>query len=357
MNSNRKIIHIDMDAFFASVEQMDNPELRGKPVAVGGAENRGVVAAASYEARKFGVRSAISGVLAKKNCPDLIFVKPRFERYKEISGKIRTIFHDYTDLVEPLSLDEAYLDVTLNKKGNPSASLLAQEIRLRILNEVGLTASAGISVNKFVAKIASDYNKPNGQKTVTPEEVIPFLEELAIRKFYGVGKVTTEKMYQLGIFTGLELKSKSLEFLEKHFGKSGNFYYNVVRGIHNSEVKSDRITKSVAAEHTFGVNLSSEIFMIEQLENIAIVLEKRLKKQQISGKTITLKIKYSDFTQQTRSKTLPYFISDKGLILETVKELLFQERMKNSVRLLGISLNNLNTEEKKTVVVQLKFAF
>lgn len=356
-NPNRKIIHIDMDAFFASVEQMDNPELRGKPVAVGGAENRGVVAAASYEARKFGVRSAISGVLAKKNCPDLIFVKPRFERYKEISGKIRTIFHDYTDLVEPLSLDEAYLDVTHNKKGNPSASLLAQEIRLRILNEVGLTASAGISVNKFVAKIASDYNKPNGQKTVTPEEVIPFLEELAIRKFYGVGKVTTEKMYQLGIFTGLELKSKSLEFLEKHFGKSGNFYYNVVRGIHNSEVKPDRITKSVAAEHTFDVNLSSEIFMIEQLEIIAIVLEKRLKKQQISGKTLTLKIKYSDFTQQTRSKTLPYFISDKGLILETVKELLFQERMKDSVRLLGISLNNLNTEEKKTVVVQLKFAF
>lgn len=357
MNPNRKIIHIDMDAFFASVEQMDNPELQGKPIAVGGSENRGVVAAASYEARKFGVRSAISGVLAKKNCPDLIFVKPRFERYKEISGKIRKIFHDYTDLVEPLSLDEAYLDVTHNKKGNPSASLLAQEIRLRIFNEVGLTASAGISINKFVAKIASDYNKPNGQKTVTPEEVIPFLEELAIRKFYGVGKVTTEKMYQLGIFTGLELKSKSLEFLEKHFGKSGNFYYNVVRGIHNTEVKPDRITKSVAAEHTFDVNLSSEIFMMEQLENIALVLEKRLKKQQISGKTITLKIKYSDFTQQTRSKTLPYFISDKGLILETVKELLFQERMKDSVRLLGISLNNLNTEEKKTVVVQLKFAF
>jgi len=355
--SNRKIIHIDMDAFFASVEQMDNPELRGKPVAVGGAENRGVVAAASYEARKFGVRSALSGVLAKKNCPDLIFVRPRFDRYKEISNKIRTIFHEYTDLVEPLSLDEAYLDVTVNKKGNPSATLLAQEIRLRILNEVGLTASAGISVNKFVAKIASDYNKPNGQKTVTPDEVIPFLEDLPIRKFYGVGKVTTEKMYQLGIFTGLELKSKSLEFLEKHFGKSGNFYFNVVRGIHNSEVKPDRITKSVAAEHTFDINLSSEIFMLEQLESIANSLEKRLKKYGIAGKTVTLKIKYSDFTTQTRSKTLPYFISEKGLILETVKELLFQERMKDSVRLLGISLSNLNTEEKKTVVVQLKFAF
>jgi DNA polymerase IV len=356
-NSNRKIIHIDMDAFYASVEQMDNPELRGKPIAVGGSENRGVVAAASYEARKFGVRSAISGVLAKKNCPELIFVKPRFDRYKEISKKIHKIFHDYTDLVEPLSLDEAYLDVTHNKKGNPSATLLAQEIRLRILNEVGLTASAGISINKFVAKIASDYNKPNGQKTVNPEEVISFLEELPIRKFYGVGKVTTEKMYQLGIFTGLELKSKSLDFLSTHFGKSGAFYYHVVRGIHNSEVKPNRITKSVAAEHTFDTNLSSEIFMLEQLENIATNLERRLKKHNIAGKTVTLKIKYSDFTQQTRSKTVPYFIADKGLIFENVKELLYQERMKDSVRLLGISLSNLNTEQKKTVVVQLQFAF
>ena len=357
INHNRKIIHIDMDAFYASVEQMDNPDLRGKPIAVGGSENRGVVAAASYEARKFGVRSAISGVLAKKNCPELIFVKPRFDRYKEISKKIHAIFHDYTDLVEPLSLDEAYLDVTHNKKGNPSATLLAQEIRTRILNEVGLTASAGISVNKFVAKIASDYNKPNGQKTVNPDEVMSFLEESPIRKFYGVGKVTTEKMYQLGIFTGLELKSKTLEFLSTHFGKSGAFYYHVVRGIHDSEVKPDRITKSVAAEHTFDTNLSSEIFMLEQLEKIATSLERRLKKQNIAGKTVTLKIKYSDFSQQTRSKTVPYFIADKGLILENVKELLYQERMKDSVRLLGISLSNLNTEQKKTVVVQLQFAF
>lgn len=358
LNPNRKIIHIDMDAFYASVEQMDNPQLRGKPIAVGGSENRGVVAAASYEARKFGVRSAISGVLAKRNCPELIFVRPRFERYKEISNQIHKIFRDYTDLVEPLSLDEAYLDVTQNKKGNPSASLLAEEIRNRIFNEVGLTASAGISINKFVAKIASDYNKPNGQKTVTPDEVIPFLEVLPIRKFYGVGKVTTEKMYQLGIFTGLELKSKSLEFLEKHFGKSGSYYYHVVRGIHNSEVKSSRIAKSVAAEHTFEVNLSSEIFMLEQLDKIANSLERRLKRHNVSGKTVTLKIKYSDFTQQTRSKTLPYFIADKGLILDTVKELLYQERMKDSVRLLGISMSNLNTEVKKLVVaVQLKFDF
>lgn len=355
--NQRKIIHIDMDAFYASVEQMDNPELRGKPIAVGGSENRGVVSAASYEARKFGVCSAISGLQAKRNCPNLIFVRPRFDRYKEISQQIHKIFYDYTDLVEPLSLDEAYLDVTNNKKSNPSASLLAQEIRMRIFNEVGLTASAGISVNKFVAKIASDYNKPNGQKTVNPGEVISFLEELAIRKFYGVGKVTTEKMYQLGIFTGADLKNKSEEFLEKHFGKSGKFYYNVVRGIHNSEVKSHRIAKSVAAEHTFEVNLSSEIFMLEQLEKIAITLEKRLQRHKVAGKTVTLKIKYSDFTQQTRSKTLPYFISDKSLIVETVKELLFQERMKDSVRLLGISLSNLNTEQKKAVVVQLKFDF
>ena len=357
LNPNRKIIHVDMDAFYASVEQMDNPALRGKPIAVGGSENRGVVAAASYEARKFGVHSAISGVMAKKNCPDLIFVPPRFDRYKQISSKIQKIFYEYTDLVEPLSLDEAYLDVTINKKGNPSATLLAREIRQRIFDEVGLTASAGISVNKFVAKVASDYNKPNGQKTVNPEEVVSFLEELAIRKFHGVGKVTTEKMYQLGIFTGLELKNKSLDFLEKHFGKSGNFYYNVVRGIHNSEVKSNRITKSVAAEHTFDVNLSSEIFMMEKLESIANSLEKRLKKHNVAGKTITLKIKYSDFSQQTRSKTLPYFISDKTILLEIVSELLYQERMKDSVRLLGISVSNLNTEQKKFVVVQLKFDF
>ena len=353
----RKIIHVDMDAFYASVEQLDNPSLRGKPLAVGGNENRGVVSAASYEARKFGVRSALSGVLAKKYCPELIFVPPRFDRYKEISIQIRKIFYDYTDLVEPLSLDEAYLDVTINKKGNPSASLIAQEIRLRILNETGLSASAGISVNKFVAKIASDFNKPNGQKTVNPDEVESFLEVLPIRKFYGVGKVTTEKMYQLGIFTGADLKSKSLEFLEKNFGKSGLFYFKVVRGIHESEVKSDRIAKSVAAEHTFDVNLTSEIFMLEKLKLIATELERRLKKHKIAGKTVTLKIKYSDFTQQTRSKTLPYFIADKNILFETVKELLYQEKPKNSVRLLGISLNNLNTEIKKSIVVQLKFDF
>ena len=353
----RKIIHIDMDAFYASVEQLDNPSLKGKPIAVGGNENRGVVSAASYEARKFGVRSALSGVLAKKYCPELIFVRPRFDRYKEISKQIQSIFHEYTDLVEPLSLDEAYLDVTHNKKGNPSATLLAKEIRARILSEVGLTASAGISVNKFIAKVASDYNKPNGQKTVSGDEIVPFLENLPIQKFYGVGKVTTEKMFQLGIFTGLDLKNKTLEFLEQHFGKSGSYYYQVVRGIHNSPVQAKRTTKSVAAEHTFDVNLSSEIFMLEQLESISRQIEKRLQKHSISGKTITLKIKYSDFSKQTRSKTMPYYISDKNLIFEIVKELLYQERLKDSVRLLGIALSNLNTEQKKTVVIQLQFDF
>ncbi|WP_456438824.1 DNA polymerase IV [Psychroserpens sp.] len=362
----RKIIHVDMDAFYASVAQMDDPTLKGKAIAVGGGGTRGVISAASYEARKFGVKSAMSGRLAIKLCPELIFVKTNFARYTEISKQVRKIFYDYTDLVEPLSLDEAYLDVTENKKGNPSASLIAEEIRTRIFNDVGLTASAGISINKFIAKVASDYNKPNGQKTVNPEEVIPFLEDLDIRKFYGVGKVTAEKMYQKGIFTGKDLKSKSLEYLDKHFGKSGRFYYNVVRGIHTSEVKPNRIRKSLAAERTFSKNLSSEIFMLEKLDHIAEEVSKRLHKSNVAGKTITLKIKYSDFTLQTRSKTLPYFINNKNIILDTAKDLLYQDKLNNSVRLLGISLSNLNTETSKTkkakviekpISVQLKFEF
>ncbi|WP_291275449.1 DNA polymerase IV [Flavobacterium sp.] len=353
----RKIIHIDMDAFYASVEQLDHPELKGKPIAVGGSEVRGVVSAASYEARKFGVKSAMSGVQAARLCPELIFVRPRFDRYKEISKQIRAVFLEYTDLVEPLSLDEAYLDVTENKKGNPSATLIAKEIRQKIFDKTGLTASAGISVNKFVAKIASDYNKPNGQKTVNPDEVEAFIEVLDVKKFYGIGKVTAEKMYQLGIYTGLDLKSKSLEYLEHHFGNSGQSFYNLSRGISYSQVKPNRQMKSIGAERTFNENLSSEIYMEERLENIASEIERRIKKYKISGKTITLKIKYSDFTQQTRSKTLPYFIADKSLILETAKELLYQDRLKDSVRLLGISLNNLNTSQKKNVVVQLKFEF
>lgn len=356
-NIQRKIIHIDMDAFYASVEQLDNPDLIGKPIAVGGNEIRGVVSAASYEARKFGVRSAMSGTQAAKLCADLIFVKPNFERYKEVSKQIRKIFYEYTDLVEPLSLDEAYLDVTENKKGNPSATLIAKEIRQKIFEATGLTASAGISVNKFVAKIASDFNKPNGQKTVNPEEVEAFIEVLDVKKFYGIGKVTAEKMYQLGIYSGIDLKTKSLDYLEKHFGNSGKSYYNLSRGISFSQVKPNREMKSVGAERTFNKNLSSEIYMEERLKNIAEEIERRIKKYKIAGKTITLKIKYSDFSQQTRSKTVQYFISDKNLIFETAKELLYQEKLKNSVRLLGIYLNNLNTHQKKFVVYQLKFEF
>ena len=353
----RKIIHVDMDAFYASVAQLDNPELKGKPIAVGGGGKRGVVAAASYEARKYGVRSAMSGVLARQKCPHLIFVKTDFERYKEISTKIRQIFYEYTDLVEPLSLDEAYLDVTENKKGNPSASLIAQEIRDRIYSELELRASAGISINKFIAKVASDINKPNGQKTINPEEVLLFLEELSVNKFYGVGKVTAAKMNNLGIFNGLDLKKKPLEELTKIFGKSGTYYYNIVRGIHHSTVKPNRIRKSIAAERTFSENISSEVFMLERLHKIAEELERRMIASETKGKTITLKIKYSDFTQQTRSKTVQNFIQKKDEIMQIVKELLYQEKFKNSVRLLGISFSNLDTAKKEPVWVQLMFEF
>ncbi len=353
----RKIIHVDMDAFYASVAELDNPEIRGKAIAVGGGGERGVVSAASYEARKFGVKSAMSGVLAKQKCPHIIFVKTDFERYKELSLKIREIFYEYTDLVEPLSLDEAYLDVTENKKGNPSANIIAKEIREKIYKATGLRASAGISINKFIAKVASDINKPNGQKTIHPEEVIDFLEELPVNKFYGVGKVTAGKMYNLGIFIGNDLKKKTLEDLVRVFGKSGTHYYNIVRGIHNSVVKPNRIRKSVAAERTFNKNISSEIFMLERLEKIADELERRMVKIEAKGKTITLKIKYSDFTQQTRSKTKESFMQKKSEFFPVIKELLFQEKLINSVRLLGISFGNLNTEIKKPLWVQLKLKF
>ena len=358
MDLSRKIIHIDMDAFYASVEQRDFPELQNKPLAVGGGSDRGVVAAASYEARKFGVRSAMSGEVARRLCPDLIFVKPRFSRYKEVSKVVHSIFYQYTGLVEALSLDEAYLDVTNNKKGIPSATLIAEEIRAKIYDLTDLTASAGISINKFLAKVASDYNKPNGQKTIPPEEVTSFLSDLDVRKFHGVGKVTAEKMYRKGWYTGADLRNQSLASLEKHFGKSGQFYYDVVRGVHLSPVRPKRKPKSVGAERTFDKNISSEVFMVSRLENIASALDKRLDKTKISGKTITLKIKYSDFVTQTRSKTVPYYTSDTAVILEVAKELLFQEKLKNSVRLLGISLSNFKTPSaKKKVEAQLKLAF
>jgi DNA polymerase-4 len=358
MDQSRKIIHVDMDAFYASVEQRDNPELQNKALVVGGGSERGVVAAASYEARKFGVRSAMSGEVARRLCPDLVFVKSRFSRYKEVSKVVHPIFYQYTDLVETLSLDEAYLDVTNNKKGIPSATLIAEEIRTKIYELTGLTASAGISINKFLAKVASDHNKPNGQKTIPPEDVIRFLSDLDVRKFHGVGKVTADKMYRKGWYTGADLRNQSLSDLEKHFGKSGKFYYDVVRGIHLSPVRPQRKPKSVGAERTFDKNISSEIFMLSRLEDIASALDQRLQKTKISGKTITLKIKYSDFVTQTRSKTVPYYTADIAVILETAKELLFQEEFKNSVRLLGISLSNFKKPSaKKKVEAQLKLAF
>ena len=354
----RKIVHIDMDAFFASVEQLDNPELRGKPIAVGGGSDRGVVAAASYEARPFGVRSAMSGRQAKKLCPDLIFVSSNGARYREVSEQIREIFHEYTNLVEPLSLDEAYLDVTQNIKGMVSATQIATEIRAKIQAKTKLTASAGISINKFLAKVASDFNKPNGQKTISPEEVLPFLEALDIRKFHGIGKVTADKMYKLGIYTGADLKTRSLEELAEKFGKSGSYYYYVVRGIHTSEVKPTRIAKSVGAERTFSKNLSSEIYMEERLAEIVVALQKRMGKKKVAGKTITLKIKYADFAIQTRSKTLPLYISDPSLILEEAKKLLYQEKMQDSVRLLGVSLSNFKSEKQQDPIEeQLSFRF
>ena len=346
-----------MDAFFASVEQLDHPELRNKPVAVGGTRERGVIAAASYEARKFGIHSAMSSKVAVKKCPDLIFVQPRFERYREVSHQIRTIFFEYTDLVEPLSLDEAFLDVTQNKRGLKSATHIAKEIRDKIQKETGLTASAGISVNKFLAKIASDYNKPNGQKTITPEEIIPFLDNLEIRRFFGVGKKTREKMYHLGIFTGADLRKKTLPFLEIHFGNSGQHFYNIARGINNSAVVANRMPKSIGAERTFQENLTSVIYLQERLKDICEEVSNRLQKRNLAGKTIILKIKYSDFKVQTKSLTLPYYISNFEILLDTASGLLQEQLLKTSVRLLGIQVSNLNINQKRNEYIQLKFNF
>jgi DNA polymerase IV len=342
----RKIIHVDMDAFYASVEQMDNPSLRGLPLAVGGNQERGVVAAASYEARKYGVRSAMSGKMAALKCPNLVFVPPRFERYKELSLQIREIFYDYTDLVEPLSLDEAFLDVTINKANNPSATLLAKEIRRRIQEEVGLNASAGISYNKFLAKTASDINKPNGQAVILPKDAEAFLEKLPIEKFYGVGKVTAEKMNQLGIYNGWDLKQYSLQFLTKKFGKAGLHYYNIVRGIHQSEVQPNRLRKSLSAENTFDQDLGLLSDWIAALKEIMEELTRRLRRSGIQGRTVTLKIKYADFTIHTRSKTFEQY-PDYDSIWNTVLHLLEQEALKMPVRLFGIGISNLNVEEEK----------
>ena len=358
----RKIIHIDMDAFYASVEQLDHPELKGKAMVVGGDSSRGVIAAASYEARKYGVRSAMSSMKAKQLCPHLIFISGRMERYAEISKQIREIFYNYTDLVEPLSLDEAYLDVTHNKKNDYSATRIAKKIRTDIYDQIGLTASAGISINKFLAKVASDINKPNGQKTIPPEKAIDFLEEMEIKQFYGVGKVTLKKMYQLGIFTGADLKTKSKEFLEEHFGKTGVHFYSIVRGLQHSPVRPSRTRKSLAVERTFQKNLTSELFMMERLEEIAKKVAFRLKQHQLKGRSITLKIRYSNFQIQTRSRTVATAPESAAEILEIIQELLYQDRLDDSVRLLGVSISNFETstlgnERRKPIGIQLSFDF
>lgn len=338
-----------MDAFYASVEQLDNPDLRGKPVAVGGNEVRGVVSAASYEARKFGVKSAMPGALAKRMCPDLIFVSLRFDRYKQISHQIQEIFHQYTDLVEPLSLDEAFLDVTTNKKGFESATQLAREIRKQIYEETGLTASAGVSVNKFVAKIASDANKPNGQLTVPPDQVESFLEEQKIERFFGIGKVTAAKMKELGIHKGIHLKQKELKYLTQFFGNQGLHYYNIVRGIHHSPVKPDRIRKSYACEHTFESDLQTKRAVLEKLSIIAVELEKGLQKRQIKGRTLTVKIKYADFSVITRSKTVDFMMNTSEQFITIFQEIIDNWEDSRPIRLLGLSLSKLNTEEKNSV--------
>lgn len=341
----RKVIHVDMDAFYASVEQRDNPDLRGRPVAVGGSRERGVVAAASYEARRYGVRSAMPSVTAKRQCPDLIFVKPRFDVYRKISLQIREIFSDYTDMIEPLSLDEAYLDVTNNLKGIEFATQVAKEIRSRIWNETQLTASAGISANKFLSKIASDQNKPNGQFVITPEMAPAFIAELNIAKFHGIGKKTEEKMNALGIATGRDLKAQSVEFLQKHFGKAGLYYYWISRGIDERPVQPNRIRKSVGAENTFLHDLSEIHDLRAALSPIIDKVWNYCERTQIRGRTVTLKIKYRDFQQITRSRSTQEQIGSRDLIGEISNELLMGTLpLTKPIRLLGVSLSSLNTD-------------
>ncbi len=342
----RKIIHIDMDAFFASVEQRDHPELRGKPIAVGGSKMRGVVAAASYEARKYGVRSAMPSITAARLCPNLIFVKHRFEVYQEVSRQIRDIFECYTDLVEPLSLDEAFLDVTENKKNMTSATMIANEIRQLIFEETQLTASAGVSFNKFLAKVASDINKPNGIKVIEPKDAIVFLEELPVEKFFGVGKVTSARMHRMGIRTGKDLKQLSEIEIVQRFGKVGRHFYKIVRAEDHRPVNPNRIRKSIGAERTFSDDLKSFPPMWEKLEPIAERVFQYMEKSENFGRTINVKMKTSDFQIISRSKTFPREVKDWDVFKGIVKELLkFHWQEAGEVRLLGCSVSNLMKEQ------------
>ena len=354
----RKIIHVDMDAFYASVEQRDFPEYRGKPIAVGGSSERGVVAAASYEARRFGVRSAMSSAQAKQRCASLIFVKARFEVYREVSQQIRAIFQQYTDLVEPLSLDEAYLDVTENKLGITSALRVALNIRQQIKEETQLTASAGISYNKFLAKVASDINKPDGWKVILPEEAEAFLEGLPIEKFHGIGKVTARKMRSLGIRSGAELKQVEQETLHRHFGKVGRYYYNIVRGVDERAVNPSRIRKSISAERTFDRDLRTHDELVEEVRRVADILMDRMRKANAQGFTLTLKVKYADFSLITRSITQPQIINKVVTIQSLAEDLLHHiEIEEHPVRLLGIGVSNLLTAERLANGVQLTLDF
>jgi DNA polymerase IV len=338
----RKIIHIDMDAFYASVEQRDNPELRGKPVAVGGIRERGVVAAASYEARKFGIHSAMPSVTARRKCAELIFVKPRFEVYKEISLQIREIFAEYTSLIEPLSLDEAYLDVTQNQQDIPIASRIAELIREKIKSATGLTASAGVSYNKFLAKLASDYKKPNGLFVITPKMGPAFVEALPVGKFHGVGPATNAKMERFGITTGRDLKAQSLPFLQEHFGKSGAYYYWIARGIDDRPVRPNRIRKSVGAENTFFEDLTTFESMNDALQPIVDKVWHHCEKAEMRGRTITLKVKYADFEQITRSRSVPHAIASQAEMERLSRELLSALMpVPKGVRLLGVTLSSL----------------
>jgi DNA polymerase-4 len=346
----RKIIHIDMDAFYASVEQRDNPELRGKPLVVGGLpEGRGgVVATASYEARKFGIRSAMSSKQALQLCPHAVFVRPRFAVYKDVSKHIREIFGRYTDLIEPLSLDEAYLDVTEDKLGIGSAIDIAQQIKQAIQDELQLTASAGVSINKFVAKIASDINKPNGLKFIGPSAIEAFMEQLPVEKFHGVGKVTAEKMKKIGLHTGANLKQLTEEELVKHFGKAGRFYYQIVRGIDNRPVQPHRETKSMGAEDTFAYDLTEPEEMHTELDKIAETVADRLARYNLKGRTITLKVKYSNFKQITRNQSFTKPVGDLETLSQVAKQLLAATNLDDvKIRLLGISVSNFGELQPK----------
>lgn len=352
----RKIIHIDMDAFYASVEQRDNPIYQGKAIAVGGSpEGRGgVVATCSYEARKFGVRSAMPSKQALQLCPDLIFIRPRFDAYKAVSRQVREIFQRFTDIIQPLSLDEAYLDVTEDKQGIGSAIEIAKLIKQAIKDELQLTASAGVSVNKFIAKIASDLRKPDGLTFIGPSSVEKFIEELPVEKFFGVGKVTAERMKKLGINKGLDLKRFTEDQLVQQFGKTGRFYYRIARGIDDRQVEPNRETKSVGAEDTFPEDLTQAAAMIPELEKIAATVSRRLQSHQLRGKTITLKIKYADFRIITRSRSLTQYIDDAGEIMAVVIELLkATEPEGKPVRLLGISVSNFPEADMPTGQLEL----